>query len=231
MGCTLDEITNDITGATPASFEPALDYVVVKVPRFDFAKFPAAPPVLGTTMRSVGEAMAIGRTFPEALQKALRSLETGRAGLNADPGEATLTEMDEGDLDDALTIPTPDRAFAVGEALRRGRPIEKVADASGYDPWFVHEISEIVGLRALLEASGIDPRLIVQAKRSGFSDRQLAHIWETTEEDMYELETVGGRRADFKTVDTCAAEFEAFTPYMYSTYEEEDEVPPPSAPG
>ncbi len=230
VGCTLDEITNDITGATPASFEPALDYVVVKVPRFDFAKFPAAPPVLGTTMRSVGEAMAIGRTFPEALQKALRSLETGRAGLNADPGEAALMSLDETALDDAIATPTPDRVYAVGEALRRGRMVEDVAAVSGYDPWFVYQMGEIVGLRAYLEGSSPDLDLVAEAKRVGFSDRQLAHIWDTTEEAIAELRRSAGIEPTFKTVDTCAAEFEAFTPYMYSTYEEEDEVPPSDRP-
>ena len=230
VGCTLDEITNDITGATPASFEPALDYVVVKVPRFDFAKFPAAPPVLGTTMRSVGEAMAIGRTFPEALQKALRSLETGRAGLNADPGEAALVSLDETALDHAIATPTPDRVYAVGEALRRGRMVEDVAAASGYDPWFVYQMGEIVGLRAHLEESSPELDLVAEAKRVGFSDRQLAHIWETTEEAITAMRRSAGIEPTFKTVDTCAAEFEAFTPYMYSTYEEEDEVPPSDRP-
>ena len=230
VGCTLDEITNDITGATPASFEPALDYVVVKVPRFDFAKFPAAAPVLGTTMRSVGEAMAIGRTFPEALQKALRSLETGRVGLNADPGEDAFTSLSETALAESLGTPTPDRVYAVGEALRRGRTVEEVAAASGYDPWFVHQMGEIVGLRLRLEASTPEPMQIAEAKRSGFSDRQLAHIWGTTEEAMAELRRTAAIEPTFKTVDTCAAEFEAFTPYMYSTYEEEDEVPPSARP-
>ena len=224
VGFTLDEIPNDITGKTPASFEPALDYVVVKAPRFDFAKFPSASGVLGTSMQSVGEAMAIGRTFPEALQKALRSLETGRAGLNADPAEAAYAELDDEDLMDAVATPTPSRVFHVGEALRRGLPEDRIARASGYDPWFVGEMAEIVAIRADLEAGPPTPELLREAKRAGFSDRQIAHLTGSDVDAVRADRVAAGIVTTFKTVDTCAAEFEASTPYLYSTYEDEDEV-------
>jgi carbamoyl-phosphate synthase large subunit len=230
VGFTLDEIANDITGATPASFEPALDYVVVKIPRFDFAKFPSAPRTLGTSMRSVGEAMAIGRTFPEALQKALRSLEQGRFGLNADAREATVREMDDAELRQAIATPTPSRVFEVGDALLRGWTVEEVAAASGYDPWFVDQMAEIVEVRRELESSGMTGSAIRLAKRWGFSDRQLAHLWRRTEGEVRAMRLGAGVRTTYKTVDTCAAEFEALTPYMYGTFEEEDEVPPADKP-
>ncbi len=230
VGFTLDEIANDITGATPASFEPALDYVVVKIPRFDFAKFPSAPRTLGTSMRSVGEAMAIGRTFPEALQKALRSLEQGRFGLNADAREATVREMDDAELLQAIATPTPSRVFEVGEALLRGWTVEDVAAAAGYDPWFVDQMAEIVEVRRELERSGMTGSAIRLAKRWGFSDRQLAHLWRRTEGEVRAMRLGAGVRTTYKTVDTCAAEFEALTPYMYGTFEEEDEVPPADKP-
>ena len=227
VGYTLDEVANDITGATPASFEPALDYVVVKVPRFDFAKFPNTPPVLGTMMRSVGEAMAIGRTFPEALQKALRSLETGRAGLNADAGEAALQAMSDEELTAAIGVPTPERIFHVGEALRRGMGVDAVARGSMIDPWFVDQMAEIVEERQALEATGPDGADLRRAKRLGFSDRQLAHLWDVDPTDVRTRRRDGGIETTFKTVDTCAAEFEAQTPYFYGTFEEEDEAPAP----
>jgi carbamoyl-phosphate synthase large subunit len=224
VGCTLDEIANDITdGATPASFEPALDYVVVKAPRFDFAKFPSAPTTLGTTMRSVGEAMAIGRTFPEALQKALRSLEMGRYGLNADQGEWWLLDADDGTLEDLVRVPRPDRVFAMGEALRRGWSVDRVSELSAVDPWFVDQMAEVVEVRALLEESR-DPETLRHAKRFGFSDRQVAHLWGEDEGEVRLRRLAAGIRRTFKTVDTCAAEFQASTPYMYGTFEEESEV-------
>jgi len=227
VGYTLDEIANDITGATPASFEPALDYVVVKVPRFDFAKFPSASPRLTTSMRSVGEAMSIGRTFPEALQKALRSMENGRSGLNADPGEQSLLAMGDEELRVAIAVPTPNRIFAVGEGLRRGWGVEEVATLSDIDPWFVDQMAEIVEMRSRCEGAGPGgPDLLVEAKRLGFSDRQLAHLWHQAESEVREERRRLGVRRVYKTVDTCAAEFEAFTPYMYGTFEEESEVPP-----
>ncbi len=229
VGYTLDEIANDITGATPASFEPALDYVVVKIPRFDFAKFPSASTTLGTSMRSVGEAMAIGRTFPEALQKALRSLENGRGGLNADPAEETLLALGDEELADAVTTPTPDRIYAMGEALRRGWAVEKVASLSYVDPWFVDQMAEITELRKELELDSGD-ELLREAKRFGFSDRQLAHLWDREESEVRSARLHAGLARTYKTVDTCAAEFEASTPYMYGTFEDETEVLPAEKP-
>ena len=227
VGYTLDEIANDITGATPASFEPALDYVMVKVPRFDFAKFPSVPGVLGTSMQSVGEAMAIGRTFAEALQKALRSLETGRSGLNADPAEAVYDDVDTETLVESLRVASPDRIFAVAEALRRGVEVETLAAATGYDLWFVDQLLGIVELRTELEDAEPLLDLVRRAKRSGFSDAQLAWLWETDEEDIRAKRAEWGLGVTYKTVDTCAAEFAALTPYFYSTYEDEDEAPVP----
>jgi len=229
VGFTLDEIGNDITGATPASFEPALDYTVVKIPRFDFAKFPSASTTLGTAMRSVGEAMAIGRTFPEALQKALRSLENGRSGLNADPAERSLMEMGDEGLAASVATPTPERVFAIGEALRRGWPVDRVADLSSVDPWFIDQMAEIVELRHQLE-SDRSPTVMREAKRNGYSDVQLAHLWGTTREEVRRARLAAGVRRTYKTVDTCAAEFDARTPYMYGTFEDEDEVPPSERP-
>ena len=230
VGYTLDEIVNDITGATPASFEPALDYVVVKVPRFDFQKFPSAPQTLGTSMRSVGEAMAIGRTFPEALQKALRSLENGRAGLGADPADAQLADTPDEDLRGAVETPTPSRVFAVAEALERGWDVDEVAALSGYDAWFVDQMAGIVEMREELRTAVGDLAVLRAAKRSGFSDRQIAHLWGTTEDEIRAARMGAGIVTTYKTVDTCAAEFEASTPYMYGTYEDDDEVPPASRP-
>jgi carbamoyl-phosphate synthase large subunit len=226
VGYTLDEIANDITGATPASFEPALDYIVVKAPRFDFAKFPSVPEILGTSMQSVGEAMSIGRTFPEALQKALRSLERGRGGLNADPAEALYTEVATEDLVESLRTPSPDRVFDVGEALRRGVSVGTIADTTGFDPWFVDQILEIVEIRHELAEAEPSAEVIRGAKRAGFSDMQLAWLWGKNESDIRDQRNAGGVEVAYKTVDTCAAEFAALTPYFYSTYEEEDEAPP-----
>jgi len=227
VGFTLDEIANDITGATPACFEPALDYVVVKIPRFDFAKFPSASPVLTTSMRSVGEAMSIGRTFAEALQKALRSMENGRFGLNADPGEQGLLDMSDTAVREAIAVPTPSRIFAVAEGLRRGWGVGEVAGISAIDPWFVDQIAEIVELRSEIELADPSNReILLEAKRFGFSDRQLAHLWGQREDEVRTARKRLGVSRTYKTVDTCAAEFEAFTPYMYGTFEEESEVPP-----
>ncbi|MGZ8784872.1 MAG: carbamoyl-phosphate synthase large subunit, partial [Acidimicrobiia bacterium] len=182
VGYTLDEITNDVTGTTPASFEPALDYVVVKVPRFDFAKFPTAPPVLGTTMRSVGEVMAIGRSFPEALQKGIRSLETGRGGLNADPAEVPLRDLNSKELVSMVGVPSPGRIFALAEWLRRGADLDAVAVTARIDPWFVDQMAQIVALRGELEAAPPSAELMRRAKRHGFSDGQLAYLWGLTQE-------------------------------------------------
>jgi carbamoyl-phosphate synthase large subunit len=223
VGYTLDEIANDITGATPASFEPALDYVVVKAPRFDFAKFPSAPTTLSTSMRSVGEAMAIGRTFPEALQKALRSLENGRAGLNADPAEGILTAATDTELVERVSVPRPERVMAMGEALRRGWSIEEVARLSMVDPWFVDQMASIIEVRETLERDRSSASLLA-AKRTGFSDRQIGYLWGMSPDEVRTRRLAEGIKTTFKTVDTCAAEFEATTPYMYGTFEEESEV-------
>ncbi len=238
VGFTLDEISNDITKKTPASFEPALDYVVVKVPRFEFSKFPSASGVLGTSMQSVGEAMALGRTFQEALQKALRSLETGRMGLNADPAELELRALSTRALKEALSTPTPDRIYAVGEALRVGISVREVVDLTKYDPWFVNEIAGIVEVRgalaesALLGAAGdLQARDVVElAKRTGFSDEQIGYLWQRPRQFVAELRGGWGIERTYKTVDTCAAEFSATTPYFYSTFEDESEVPPADKP-
>ena len=230
VGYTLDEITNDITGQTPASFEPALDYVVVKAPRFDFAKFPATPRRLGSSMQSVGEAMAIGRTFPEALQKALRSLENGRLGLGADPGARRMEELTGERLSELLSVPGPDRVVAAGEALRRGWSPERVSGLTFYDPWFTHQIAEIVQLREELWIRGPRDDLWEDAKRYGFSDAQLSFLWGRSEEEIRRERLGRGIRRTYKTVDTCAAEFAAQTPYMYGTFEDEDEVPPAARP-
>lgn len=229
VGFTLDEIANDITKATPASFEPALDYTVVKVPRFDFAKFPSASSTLGTAMKSVGEAMAIGRTFSEALQKALRSLENGRAGLNADRGEVGLRNLADKELETAVAVPTPERVYAIGEALRRGWNVDRVAGLSSVDAWFVDQMAEIVEMRGELEASRDDGTLR-EAKRYGFSDRQIAYLWGNDESEVRRQRLHAGIARTYKTVDTCAAEFEAHTPYMYGTFEDETEVIPAERP-
>jgi carbamoyl-phosphate synthase large subunit len=227
VGYTLDEIPNDITKATPASFEPTIDYVVTKVPRWAFEKFPGTPGVLGTSMQSVGEAMAIGRTFPESLQKAMRSLEHGRLGLACDPGEAALDDLDDEELLTRAAIGTPDRPFQLEAALRRGISVDVLAERTKVDPWFLDQILAIVEERAsLLEVGihGMTRRSWRRAKRLGFSDAQLGWLWQVPEADVRAVRLAAGVRPTFKTVDTCAAEFEAATPYHYSTYEDEDEV-------
>ena len=227
VGYTLDEITNDITKATPASFEPTIDYVVTKVPRWAFEKFPGAPGVLGTSMQSVGEAMAIGRTFPESLQKALRSLELGRYGLACDPAEAALDGLSNEELVVRAAIATPDRPFQLEAALRRGISVEVLAERTRVDPWFLDQLLAIVEERAALTEIGfadMDRRSWRRAKRLGFADAQLAWLWGVAEAEVRSARLEEGVRVTFKTVDTCAAEFEATTPYHYSTYEDEDEV-------
>ncbi|HEY2697135.1 MAG TPA: carbamoyl-phosphate synthase large subunit [Pseudonocardiaceae bacterium] len=219
IGYTLDEILNDITGKTPASFEPTLDYVVVKVPRFAFEKFPGADPTLTTTMKSVGEAMSIGRNFVEALGKALRSMETKAAGFwtTPDPEGATL----ESTLD-ALREGHDGRLYTVERALRLGATVEQVHQASKIDPWFVDQIASLLELRAELEdVPVLNAELLRQAKRSGLSDRQVAALRPELagEDGVRTLRHRLGVRPVFKTVDTCAAEFEAHTPYHYSAYE------------
>jgi carbamoyl-phosphate synthase large subunit len=227
VGYTLDEIPNDITRKTPASFEPTIDYVVTKVPRWAFEKFPTSPGVLGTSMQSVGEAMAIGRTFPESLQKALRSLEVGRAGLNCDPGEAVLDGLGDDELVARAAIGTPDRPFQLEAALRRGITIEALAERTKVDPWFLDQILRIVEERAHLAGVGPDGlgrRDWKRAKQLGFTDAQLAWLWGIDVADVRRRRLAAGVRPTYKTVDTCGAEFEAATPYHYSTYEDEDET-------
>jgi len=227
VGYLLNEIPNDITRATPASFEPTIDYVVTKVPRWAFEKLPGAEVRLGTRMQSVGEVMAIGRTFCESLQKALRSLEQGRAGLNADAAEVALDSIETPALLERIAVPTPDRIFEVEAALRRGVGVDEVVARTGIDPWFVRQLARISAERARIAAA---PALAAadfrRAKRLGFSDAQMAYLRTTTPGALRAERLTAGVRATFKTVDTCAAEFEAFTPYHYATYEEEDEVRP-----
>ncbi len=229
IGYTLDEIPNDITQKTPASFEPSIDYVVTKIPRWAFEKFPGTSGVLGTSMQSVGEVMAIGRTFPESLQKALRSLENGRFGLNADPGEAEYDALATSELLRRSAIATPDRPFQLEAVLRRGVAIDDIYAATGVDPWFLDQMSVITDERAHLEglrAATITTRGWRRAKQLGFSDAQLAFLWDSTEIEVRAARLAAGVRPTFKTVDTCAAEFVAETPYHYSTYEDTDEVRP-----
>jgi len=249
-GYTLDEIPNDITKKTPASFEPSIDYVVVKIPRFSFEKFPKTPHTLGLSMQSVGEAMAIGRTFAEALQKGLRSLEIGVSGLE-------WRGSDRDRLPELLRTPTPERIFAIGDALRAGMAVEEIHQLSMIDPWFLNAMRDIVKMEREIADSVPSPRDagrrwpegpdegqpspaasrhplpqagegsdILQWKRCGFSDRQIATLTNRTEEEVRAERHRLGIRPVYKRVDTCAAEFEATTPYLYSTYESEDESAP-----
>ena len=225
VGYTLDEIPNDITKMTPAAFEPAIDYVVVKVPRFAFEKFPGADPVLTTHMKSVGEVMSIGRNFTEALGKALRSTETRDAGFWTRPDP----ELDDDALRHAVATPTDGRIYRVEQAVRRGMDVDEVAQLSGIDPWFVDQVASLVELRAeLVDAPALTPALLRKAKRHGVSDRQLAALRPELagEEGVRLLRLRAGIRPVYKTVDTCAAEFAAATPYHYSSYDEETEVAP-----
>jgi len=227
VGYTLDEIPNDITRKTPASFEPTIDYVVTKVPRWAFEKFPGTTGRLGTQMQSVGEVMAIGRTFCESLQKALRSLEQGRAGLNCDPAEAQYMDMPIDELLELAVHGTPERIFQVGALLQRGVGVEAVHDASRIDPWFLDQMSMICEERDHLASVGftaLTRRGWRRAKRLGFSDAQLAWLWGVDEAAVRARRIELGVLPTYKTVDTCAAEFEAATPYHYSTWEDTDEV-------
>jgi carbamoyl-phosphate synthase large subunit len=229
VGYTLDEIPNDITKATPASFEPTIDYVVTKIPRWAFEKLPGTSGVLGTQMQSVGEAMAIGRTFPESLQKGLRSLEQGRLGLNCDPASEQYAGTSDDDLLASTAIPTPERIFHIGELLRRGVAIETIHAVNRFDPWFLDQMSIIVEEQAVLAelgADGMTRRAWRRAKRLGFSDAQLAWLWGTHEDEVRTAREAAGVIPTYKTVDTCSAEFAAETPYHYSTYEDESEVRP-----
>jgi carbamoyl-phosphate synthase large subunit len=227
VGYTLDEIPNDITEKTPAAFEPTIDYVVTKIPRWAFEKFTGTSGVLGTSMQSVGEVMAIGRTFPESLQKGLRSLENGRLGLNADLAEAALDEMDDDALTAAAVIATPERIFQVEALLRRGHTVDQVHEATRIDPWFLDQMLAITEERRAIEATtpdGLGRLGWRRAKRLGFSDAQLAHLWGVDPSQVRERREAAGVFPTYKTVDTCGAEFAAETPYHYSAWEEEDEV-------
>ena len=241
LGYTLDEIPNDITRETPASFEPSIDYVVVKFPRWDFAKFKGAEDRLGVQMKSVGEAMAFGRTFKEAMQKAIRSLEIGRYGFGADGQDRYDVdgldpkgrEQAVADTLERLTKKRSDSIFDVYDALRLGIEPEKITEVGGYDPWFVDQLAQIVEMELLLrrrapsvpvtDRSSELSDLLYSAKQYGFSDQQIGTIWGMPQNDVRQLRRDLGVLPVFKTVDTCAAEFEAFTPYFYSTYEQENE--------
>ncbi len=234
VGYTLDELKNDITRTTPASFEPTIDYVVTKVPRFAFEKFKGADETLTTQMKSVGEVMAMGRTFQESLQKAIRGLEIDRAGLESPlrkrPGESYApSEVDL--IKSESRVPRAHRLFWVAEAFRAGLSVEDVFDLTAVDPWFLREIQEIVETEAEL-AKGVPQGAdaLRAVKRMGFSDRRIAQLAGTTETAVREARHAAGVRPVFKRVDTCAAEFEAFTPYLYSTYEEECEAAPTDRP-
>ena len=221
VGYTLNEIPNDITKKTPASFEPTIDYVVVKIPRWAFEKFPGADQTLTTRMKSVGEAMSIGRTFKEALQKGLRSLETGWSGLDNHP----LEKLPLSEIPSKLTIPNIERLFYIKQALRLEMSIDQLHDYTQIDPFFLYNIKEIVDFENVL-AEGKDPILVQKAKQLGFSDKHIGEIWKMREVEVREMRKELGIEVTFKTVDTCAAEFEAETPYYYSTYGIEDEVQP-----
>src|SRR3989339_871119 len=221
VGYTLDEIPNDITKETPASFKPSIDYCVIKIPRFTFEKFPDAEPVIGTSMKSVGETMAIGRTFKEAFQKGLRSLEIGRAGFGFDGKD----EYDPKLLSQKLSVPNPDRIFYVKYALESGMSIDRIYKASKIDRWFLHNLKQIVdeGKKSKEKALN-NPAELFRLKQLGFSDRQLAFLTGKKEEEVRKIREKSGISPVYKLVDTCAAEFEAYTPYYYSTYETEDEI-------
>src|SRR5437899_2264880 len=225
VGYTLDEIRNDITRETPASFEPAIDYCVVKFPRWAFEKFPEADRTLTTQMKSVGEVMAIGRTFKEALQKSIRSLEQDRWALTL--GRA----LGDAELRHLLSVPNPDRIFAIGDAYRAGFTTEEIRSLTRIDPWFLENMREIVAFeRRITESALTDPEVLRRAKQLGFADRRIAQLTGTPEATVRAHRLEHEIRATFKTVDTCAAEFVAHTPYLYSTYEEEDEAPPTPRP-
>ncbi|HEX5856088.1 MAG TPA: carbamoyl-phosphate synthase large subunit, partial [Thermoanaerobaculia bacterium] len=226
VGYRLDEIPNDITKKTPASFEPTLDYVVVKIPRFTFEKFPRADTTLGVQMKSVGEVMALGRTFAESFGKAVRSLETGRTGwIDAPPASAPAPPKP-----DALRVPRPDRIFAVLAALRAGTPVATVADVTGIDPWFLDRFQEVLAVEREVRAAGLralgDADLLRRAKRSGLSDPDVALLTGSSVAAARAARTRHGVTPVFNRVDTCAAEFESRTPYLYSCYETEDEADP-----
>ncbi len=221
VGYTLDEIPNDITQKTPASFEPTIDYVVTKIPRFAFEKFPGSSPVLTTQMKSVGEAMAIGRTFQESFQKAVRSLEVGRAGWGCDRAEK-LPSLEQ--IRAGLRTPNPERIFTVRHAFQMGMTVEEVFDLTSIDPWFLDKLHSLLDTEKFLKRSqlkSLTREQLYAVKQEGFSDRQIAFATKTNEDEVRTYRKNLGIIPVYKTVDTCAAEFEAFTPYYYSTYESE----------
>ncbi|MBK5277022.1 MAG: carbamoyl-phosphate synthase large subunit [Desulfuromonadales bacterium] len=235
VGYTLDEITNDITRETPACFEPTIDYVVTKIPRFTFEKFPAADATLTTQMKSVGEVMSIGRTFKESLQKALRSLEIGVCGFDsklfdlAAETRRALSSKEQQQLLEKLRVPNCDRIWYVGDALRSGMTVDEIHRHTAIDPWFLHNIRQIIEKEEELKRvllSDVTRDLLREAKQMGFSDRMLALLWSTSEDTVRELRYAMKVRPVYKRVDTCAAEFVAYTPYLYSTYEDECEAEP-----
>ncbi len=226
VGYTLDEISNDITKKTPASFEPTIDYVVTKIPRFAFEKFPGSQPVLTTQMKSVGEAMAIGRTFQESFQKAMRSLETGRFGWGCDRDEKlpSLTQIRAN-----LRTPNPDRLLTLRHAMLMGMSVEDIYELTGIDPWFLDKLEDLLKTEKVLKRmklQEIAKEDLYAIKQQGFSDRQIAYATKTTEDEVRAYRKSLGVIPAYKTVDTCAAEFEAYTPYYYSTYEAETETLP-----
>jgi carbamoyl-phosphate synthase large subunit len=230
VGYRLDEIRNDITRETPACFEPTIDYVVTKIPRWAFEKFPDADPVLTTQMKSVGEVMAIGRTFKESLQKALRGLEVGRFGLGCDDKDrwGTSSQPSLEEIKTKLAIPNPERVWSIRYAMLAGLSVDNIHALTGIDPWFLANIADLVRLEdTLRQTRSVDEatdKVLWEAKRNGFSDRQLATLWHTTESEIRRECQRRGIQPVYKLVDTCAAEFEAVTPYYYSSYETEDEA-------
>ncbi|MBL4740255.1 MAG: carbamoyl-phosphate synthase large subunit [Sneathiella sp.] len=216
VGYTLDELDNDITGVTPASFEPTIDYVVTKIPRFTFEKFPGTEAILGTAMKSVGEAMAVGRTFAESLQKALRSMETGLTGLN----EQDIGTSKQGILN-LLTRSTPERLLNIAQAFRAGLTLEEIQDASGFEPWFLSQIETLVSMENSVRTKGIPKNKggLLTLKKMGFSDERLAEISNSTPADIHALRQELDINPVYKRIDTCAGEFTSKTPYLYSTYE------------
>jgi carbamoyl-phosphate synthase large subunit len=226
VGYTLDEIPNDITKETPACFEPSIDYCVVKIPRFTFEKFPTADPTLTIAMKSVGEAMSIGRTFKEALQKGLRSLEIKKCGLESILFKEDIKNINAGSekleiITEKLRIPNAERVFYIGDALRAGMSIDEIFGLTKIDRWFLHNMKEIVNLEReiLNKDDGLSPELLRKAKEYGFSDKQLSLLMGSKEEDIRDRRKANNIKPGFKLVDTCAAEFCAYTPYYYSTYD------------
>jgi carbamoyl-phosphate synthase large subunit len=231
VGYSLDELRNDITRLTPASFEPTIDYVVTKIPRFTFEKFPLADPTLTSAMKSVGEAMAIGRTFKESMQKCLRSLEIGARGFGGGGRYGGDEPVDETTLNARLGTPNAERIFFLRHAFRAGYTVERIFELTKIDPWFLHQLREIWELENEIAASSLaalDAAGLRRAKSAGFSDVQLAHLLRTDRESVLRRRRELGVTTTYRLVDTCAAEFEAFTPYYYSSYGDENEVLPPT---